>query len=68
MILSVVEPYLVCIRTVLGGDLLGLGSEADAGVLEAEEGPGLGLEAVAVEAGQRHVGAVQLHRAAQHHA
>lgn len=54
--------------TIIIGDLLRLRRERDAGLLEAEERPGLGLEAVPVEAGQRHVGAVQLHGAAQHHA
>lgn len=49
-------------------DLLRFSGKADGGLLEAEERPGLGLEAVPVEAGQRDVGALQLHRAAQHRA
>ena len=48
-------------------DLLGLGPEGDVGLLQVEQHPRLGAEVGPVEAGQRHVVAVETHGAAQLH-
>lgn len=44
--------------TIVFVDLLRLSGETDAGVLEAEERPRLGLQTVSVEARQRDIGAL----------
>lgn len=48
-------------------DFLRLRPEGDVGLLQVEQSPGLGTEVGPVEAGQRHVVAVEAHGPAQLH-